>query len=483
MCKQRGRQQPVKTPKRRVLDSRGGVKPDTKSLTAVSPLGQLDVPTSGVSAVFGNITATDAMPGWVQAIPSGSNGLISKYSNVNTDHVGQTAANAAIAKLSNGGKFDLYAAMPTHLLFDVAGYFTTASPPPAPAPLSVQITNPVAGTVRGNVSLTASTTGEGVLGVQFKVDGTNVGSEDTTAPYSTPWVSASLRNGPHTISAVVRTASETASATINVTVSNALVTISFDDGWGSQVAAAQEMNARGMKGMFYLLSGYTLPAAQFPAPYMSAEDAQALYAAGNEIGSHTVDHCSLTAAANPGCQNNRTTGLSSTEVVDELKNSKTTLTGLNVGAINAFASPYGDMNSTVLPEVQSRYTTQRGIEDGINYPGAQPLPQYFDPYNLKVRNVFGANGTQAGHVTTTGDDVRRWMAEAIAGQDVASQPGLDNTSWTILLFHDVSSTPASGSMEYSVTPDDFRTFLAIIQASGVRVVTVQQALVESGFTS
>ena len=43
-------------------------------------------------------------------------------------------------------------------------------------------------------------------GVQFQVDGANLGAEDTSAPYSASWDTARLPNGPHTITAVARDA-------------------------------------------------------------------------------------------------------------------------------------------------------------------------------------------------------------------------------------------------------------------------------------
>src|SRR5439155_27318648 len=56
-------------------------------------------------------------------------------------------------------------------------------------PPAVWITAPAAGaTVSGMVTVTASTAADvAIVGVQFKVDGVNLGPELTTAPYSLPW--------------------------------------------------------------------------------------------------------------------------------------------------------------------------------------------------------------------------------------------------------------------------------------------------------
>ena len=60
-------------------------------------------------------------------------------------------------------------------------------------------------TVSGSVTVTANASDNGsVAGVQFKLDGANLGAEDTSAPYSISWDTFSAGNGPHTLSAVAR---------------------------------------------------------------------------------------------------------------------------------------------------------------------------------------------------------------------------------------------------------------------------------------
>jgi hypothetical protein len=61
----------------------------------------------------------------------------------------------------------------------------------------------------------------GVAGVQFKLDGANLGSEDTGAPYTASWNTTMTTDGQHTLSAVARDAAGNKStAQYNVTVSN-----------------------------------------------------------------------------------------------------------------------------------------------------------------------------------------------------------------------------------------------------------------------
>src|SRR5258706_117780 len=101
-------------------------------------------------------------------------------------------------------------------------------PPPPPAdttPPTVSITAPVSGaTVFGTTSVTASASDNvGVVGVQFKVDGINLGAEDTAAPYAVSWDTTSASNGSHTLTAVARDAAGNVSpvSAVTVTVNNA----------------------------------------------------------------------------------------------------------------------------------------------------------------------------------------------------------------------------------------------------------------------
>src|SRR5207247_1597890 len=85
------------------------------------------------------------------------------------------------------------------------------APQPAQAQLGsliVTITSPADGSpVSGTIPVTASVTIVGSLtaaGVQFKLDGNNLGAEDTSAPYSVPWNTTTASNGSHTLTAVAR---------------------------------------------------------------------------------------------------------------------------------------------------------------------------------------------------------------------------------------------------------------------------------------
>lgn len=103
---------------------------------------------------------------------------------------------------------------------------STPPPPPPPTdtiPPTVSFTTPSSGTtLSGTVSLTASASDNvGVTGVQFKMDGANLGTELTSSSYSYAWNTTTASNGSHTLSVVARDAAGYQStAQVTVTISN-----------------------------------------------------------------------------------------------------------------------------------------------------------------------------------------------------------------------------------------------------------------------
>src|SRR5206468_1596804 len=91
-------------------------------------------------------------------------------------------------------------------------------------PPSVSITSPAAGaTVSGTVPVTASASDNvGVAGVQFKLDGANLGPEATPAPYSVSSTTTSAPTPSPTLfpATTLFRSNVTTSAGVTVTVSN-----------------------------------------------------------------------------------------------------------------------------------------------------------------------------------------------------------------------------------------------------------------------
>jgi hypothetical protein len=116
---------------------------------------------------------------------------------------------------------------------DAAGNQTTSAPinvtvsngAPDTTPPTVSITAPSSNaTVSGTVTVSANAADAvGVVGVQFRLDGAALGTEDISAPYSISWTTTSTANGAHAITASARDAAgnDNIANAVNVTVSNA----------------------------------------------------------------------------------------------------------------------------------------------------------------------------------------------------------------------------------------------------------------------
>ena len=93
----------------------------------------------------------------------------------------------------------------------------------ANAAMTVSITSPVAGaTVSGTITVVATASAsDAITGVQFLLDGANLGSQVTASPYSISWNTSQTSNGSHVLSAQ---ASDQAGKT--ATSSNVTVTVS-----------------------------------------------------------------------------------------------------------------------------------------------------------------------------------------------------------------------------------------------------------------
>ena len=203
--------------------------------------------------------------------------------------------------------------------FDAAGNLSAQSSPasattpaaPDTTPPTVSITSPSNGqTVSATVTVTANASDNvGVAGVQFVLDnGTNIGAEDTSAPYSVSWNTTGAANGSHTLTAVARDAAgnRTTSAQVTVTVANAppvdttppTVSITSPSN-GQTVSATVTVTANasdnvGVAGVQFVLdNGTNIGAEDTSAPYSVSWNTT-----GTPNGSHTLTAVARDAAGN-----------------------------------------------------------------------------------------------------------------------------------------------------------------------------------------
>src|SRR5207245_1965158 len=119
---------------------------------------------------------------------------------------------ALASALNNLG---LYTSVGSETVYKLAVTVANDTTPPM-----VSMTAPAAGsTVAGTVTVSASATDNvGVVGVQFQLDGANLGAEVTAAPYAVSWNTALATAGAHILTAVARDAAGNMATTASVSV-------------------------------------------------------------------------------------------------------------------------------------------------------------------------------------------------------------------------------------------------------------------------
>src|SRR3989449_923931 len=264
-----------------------------------------------------------------------------------------------------------------------------STPPPSSdtTPPTVSITAPASGSTVSGTSVTVSATASdnvGAAGVQFKLDGANLGTEDTSGPYSISWNTTTVSNGTHTLTAIARDAAgnQTTSAVVSVTVNNGVSdttppTVSVTaPATGSTVSATVTVSAAasdniGVAGGQFKLDGANLGAEITVAPYSASWNTTAV-----SDGIHT-----LTAVARDAAGNQRTSAAVSITV------------GNNTTPTVSIMAPI--TNSTVSSSVPISATASdsvgiAGVQfqvDGTNWGAEVTSPPYTMSWNTsKVSN-------------------------------------------------------------------------------------------------
>jgi hypothetical protein len=122
----------------------------------------------------------------------------------------------------------------------------------AQSPNTVTISSPTSGASVSSAFSISATASASIVGVQFRVDGTNVGPEDTSSPYST---SVTAPAGSHTLTAIGRdgTGNTVASAPVSITVGaasgssltvNGAQTFQTMDGFGANINSLSWKNGQ-----------------------------------------------------------------------------------------------------------------------------------------------------------------------------------------------------------------------------------------------
>jgi hypothetical protein len=293
---------------------------------------------------------------------------------------------------------------------------------------SVSITSPSSNSlVSGSVIISASASDNvGVTGVQFKLNGSDLLSEDSTSPYSLTWNTDTVSDGKYTLTAVARDAAgNTQTSSVSVTVAKGeseepvvppSVSITAPSAGSTlsntvTVSANAEDNV-GVMGVQFKLDGVNLLLEDTTAPYSISWDTK-----NTKNGTHV-----LTATARD-TEGNQTT---SSSVSVSVSNEGEVSTGLKVGD-KVKTTAWVNIRSTA----GGRWIgSQRAGRTGTITAG----PEYANNLTWwKVNFTSGVDGWVAGNYLTkqtvamTEDDYRKNIAniyllikhlqERIAGQD------------------------------------------------------------------
>ncbi len=288
------------------------VSADMTVTTAATP--DTTPPTVSITSPAANTTISGTIT--VTATASDNVGVVGVQFKVDGNNIGAEDASSPYSAslnttpLSNGSHTLMAVAL------DAAGNTTTSAgvtvnvsntSPDTTAP-TVSITAPAQGsTVSGTISVSATASDNvGIAGVQFKLDGNNLGAEDTSSPYSVSWNTTTVSNGNHSVTAVARDAAgnQTTTAAVTVNVNNAsadttppTVSISSPASGvtvsGSITVAALASDNVGVSSVQFRVDGNNTGAADTSSPYSISLDTTAL-----TNGSHVLSAVARDAAGN-----------------------------------------------------------------------------------------------------------------------------------------------------------------------------------------
>jgi hypothetical protein len=190
---------------------------------------------------------------------------------------------------------------------------TTLGPAPDTTPPIVSLTAPTDGaTVTGTIDVTATASDNvGVVGVQFQVDGNNLGPEDTTAPYTVSWdttnastggTGGTAGNGPRVLTARARDAANNfgPSAPVKVTVDGTAPTVNITSPTSNaQVRDIVNVTANAFDNVAvaevqFQVDGVDREAPDATAPYELTWDSRSA-----TPGEHTISARARDTAGNP----------------------------------------------------------------------------------------------------------------------------------------------------------------------------------------
>jgi peptidoglycan/xylan/chitin deacetylase (PgdA/CDA1 family) len=248
-----------------------------------------------------------------------------------------------------------------------------------------------------------------------------------------------------------------------------IVSLTFDDGYLDHYTNAlpilQSASGGALHGTFYMIPDDTVDKTQ--TGYMTIAQMLQMQTAGNDMASHTADHCDLVALYNnpkSATDGGRPSGVAGTPGIGcpdhalkaattsqaEITNSKIELQGFGASPDNNLAYPFGSYNNAVEQQVKNGgFLAARTIDVGYNTKAT-------NPYALVVQDLDD---------TTTVATVQSWIDTAMA-----------NKVWLILVFHQIESNPANFNDSYAETPITLQGIVNYLAQKHTCVLTVGQVV-------
>jgi hypothetical protein len=327
------------------------------------------------------------------------------------------------------------------------------APPPDTTPPSASLSAPANGaTVSGTVAVSASASDNvGVTGVQFKLDGANLGAEDTAAPYSVSWNTATAANGTHTLTATARDAAgnRTTSAAVTVTVNNApppdttppsvslTAPASGATVSGTVAVSASASDNVGVAGVQFQLDGANLAAEDTAAPYSVSWNTTSV-----ANGAHTLRATARDAAGN------RTTSVAITVTVNNAPPPDTTPPTVSITAPANGATVSGTV------------TLSANAADNVGVAGVQFFGDGMllgddttAPYSISVDTTASSNGP---HTLTAvaRDAAGNQTTSAAVTVTVSNGPPPDTTPPTVSITAPANGATVSGTVTVTANATD-----------------------------
>lgn len=180
-----------------------------------------------------------------------------------------------------------------------------------------------------------------------------------------------------------------------------LFTLSFDDGYRSDLRVAALLDSLGMRATFYVC-----PVDQHGVTMLTKDDLRTLVER-HEIGAHTLTHPRLTR-------------LSQTDALEEIRGSKEWVEGVIGRACTSFCYPKGDTNDAIRAIVADAGFSVARTTDDLRWDApdslACPTTLQISPFPVRRRittlkhviDPFGPLRVKAGRLWSLGIPLRDW---------------------------------------------------------------------------